>query len=154
MESIKLIGVSICITTVVTAIFSMLVPNTKFDKILKFAISLFFLAGLISPFFNSKLNFHIDIEDIAYSDTNKTMEQNIKTEFLDLAVKNLEQSAYKLLKNNQIDAKEVEIDINITQSESIEIESIKVLFEDKTDIKNTTDLVFRDFGIYPQIIYS
>lgn len=51
MEQIKQWAVNICITLVVTGVFSMLIPHGSMEKVMKFATSVFFLCCLLLPFF-------------------------------------------------------------------------------------------------------
>lgn len=126
MEAIRSMGVNICITLVITVIFTMLVPSNKLDKILKFSISLFFLASLISPFFNSKLDFHIDMKDVVISSQQKNLNQKADEQFFQMATKNLEVSIEKLLIKKGIKINKIKIFVNNSSDNSIFISKVIV----------------------------
>ena len=50
MEGIRMTATALCITAVITAVLFMLLPSEKYRGIMKFAVSLFMLCGLIAPF--------------------------------------------------------------------------------------------------------
>lgn len=156
MESLQLIGISICITTIVTSIFSMLTPDNKMDKVLKFAISLFFLTGIISPFANNKLNFRIDIEDIIDVPTSQEMSFSMESQFLTMAERNLEAEAEKILAKNEIFPKKIEVFININDDNSISINKMVVYI--KQDLSETGEkiksLIKEEMGIAAELVLT
>ena len=156
MEGIRLIGVSICITMVVTSIFSMLTPDSKLDKMLKFSISLFFLTSLISPFVNNKLDFHIDISDITQTQQDKQLSQGVASQFITIAIENLEHSVENLLIRKKINPKKVEVLINISEDDSISISKLMVYIEqsDELRIQEIEKIVAEEVGFAPQVVVS
>ncbi len=154
MESLKFIGMSICITTVITSIFTMLLPNGKLDNVIKFAITLFFLTSIISPFLNTdlKLDFKTFSEDII--STNKTLEVEISNAFIDIAKLHIEENINKLLQQNNIITKKISIDINILNDTSIYIEKVKVYidFVDDDILKDINNIIVTEIGLLPEII--
>lgn len=154
MESLKYIGMSICITTVITSIFTMLLPNGKLDNVIKFAITLFFLTSIISPFLNTdlKLDFKTFSEEII--STNASLEVDISDAFIDIAKLHIEENINKLLTENNINNKKISIDINILDDTSIYIEKVKVYidFVDDDIIENINNIITNEIGISPEII--
>ncbi|MFZ2538293.1 MAG: stage III sporulation protein AF [Oscillospiraceae bacterium] len=153
MEGIRLIGISICITTVVTSIFSMLTPNTKLDKVLKFAISLFFLTSIVSPFVNNKLDFRIDISDITQTPQTRELSQSIENQFVSIAKSNIENTVGNLLLRENISSKKIEVLININEDNSISINKLMV-YINKSDEKRKQDIekiVKEGAGFAPQV---
>ncbi|MEG0693225.1 MAG: stage III sporulation protein AF [Oscillospiraceae bacterium] len=154
MEGIRLIGISICITMVVTSIFSMLTPDSKLDKVLKFSISLFFLTSLISPFVNNKLDFRIDISDITQTNQTRELSQSVENQFLSIAMSNIEHTVENLLKRENISPKKVEVLININEDNSISINKLMV-YIDKSDEKKkqAVEKIVKDgAGFAPQVV--
>lgn len=158
MESLKFIGMSICITTVITSIFTMLLPDGKLDNVIKFAITLFFLTSIITPFLDTDLQ--LDIKSLSNelrTQTNITLEQELTNTFIDLAKTNIEQELKTLLAQNSITSKKVLIDINISQDNSIYIEKVKIYIDlnsydnDETGTK-ITSIINNEVGIIPEII--
>lgn len=154
MEGIRFIGLSICITTVVTSIFSMLAPDSKLDKVLKFAISLFFLTSIISPFVNNKLDFRIELSDITQRVQTRELSQNVQSQFLSIAKGNLENTIENTLLRENISPKKVEVLINISEDNSISINKLMVYIEKNDEQKKQTieKLVKDSVGYAPQII--
>lgn len=156
MEGIRLIGISICVTTVVASIFSMLTPDTRLDKVLKFAISLFFLTGLISPFVNNKLNFHIDLGDIQSSSKQQELSQSVSSQFKSVVEKNIESSLEKQLSEKNISVKKIEVFININEDDSISINKLMVYIEKSSDEtqQNIKKLIKESVGVTPEVVAS
>lgn len=154
MEGLQYIGISICITAIVTSIFSMLVPDNHLDKVLKFAISLFFLTGIISPFANNKLNFRIEMEDIIDAPSSHELSASMENQFVTIASRNIEAQAEKILNKNNIFPKKIEIFINITEDDSISINKMMVYIKkDSGENQQTIKTLIKDeMGITPQIL--
>ena len=154
MEAIKTIGMSICITLVVTSIFSMLVPDTKLDKVIKFAISLFFLTSLISPFFTSDIKFRIDVDNLMPEKTVTSLDEATQTQFLSLATKNIESAVLRILKNDGINVQKVEVLVNKTEDSNISITKLMVYIDNDTLnlSRRIEDLVKKEVGITPSIV--
>ncbi len=153
MEGIRLIGISICVTTVVTSIFSMLTPDSKLDKVLKFAISLFFLTSIISPFVNNKLDFHIDISDITQAPQTRELTQRVENQFISIAKSNIENTVENLLLRENISPKKIEVLININEDNSISINKLMV-YINKSDEKRKQaieKIVKEGAGYSPQV---
>lgn len=154
MEGIRLIGISICITTVVTSLFSMLTPDSKLDKVLKFAISLFFLTSIISPFVNNKLDFHIDISDVTQNNNTMKLSQSVEKQFLSISKKNIENTLERILAKQSISVKKIEVLININEDNSISINKLMV-YIDKKDEKSKyaiQKIVKEETGYAPDVI--
>lgn len=155
LDGIRTIGMSICITLVVTSLFSMLIPNTKLEKVLKFAISLFFLTGLISPFFSSDLNFHIDMEDLApQTNSQSQLKTSAESQFASLAAKNLESSIDRMLKTEGIKTEKIKVLINKNDDDNISINKLMVYIDNENINKATRieSIIKKEVGIVPSII--
>lgn len=158
MEAIKTIGASICLTIVATSIFSMLMPNTKLDKILKFAISLFFLASLVSPFANASFDFHIDLDAIAPQQTTNQVKTAMDNSFSELAAMNLEAGISRMLKQNGIAVKKTQVIINKSELDNITISKLIVHVDENATADSMTpkiqELIKREVGkTVPLYIY-
>lgn len=151
MEGIKIIGTSICITLVATTIFSMLVPNSKLDKVLRFAISLFFLTSLISPFTTAKLDFSIDLSDIESERGQYQLQAEVDKQFSALAQKNLENSLGRILQTNGINVEKVVVLINKSDIDNISITKLTV-YTDGGDNQKINEIIKKEVGIMPKII--
>lgn len=126
METIRTIGISICVTAVVTAIFSMLLPDSRFDRVLKFAISLFFLTGVISPFVSGQLDFRVSSEELELPDAPSGLEQQVEQQFSALAAHQLEAGIDFQLQTQGIEAEKVAVFIHIEPGQSVSISRITI----------------------------
>ena len=153
MDGIVTIGTSICITLVATSIFSMLLPNSQLDKVIKFAISLFFLTSIISPFASTKLNFHLDMDDIDLDMNRTDLQQEVNSQFSTIAGKNLESSIEKMLIYDGIKVEKVSVMINKTDSNDIYISKILIYINENIDDSTKINrLIEKEVGITPTII--
>lgn len=121
-----MIGVSVCVTAVVTAIFSMLLPDSRFDRVLKFAVSLFFLTGLISPFVTGQLEFRVEPEALELPDTQQNLSGQVEQQFAALAARQLEAGIDFQLRTQGIEAEKVTVSIHIASGESVSISRIQI----------------------------
>lgn len=153
METIRMLGMTICITAVVTAIFSMLVPNSGNERVLKFAVSLFFLTGLISPFATGDLDFHLDLGEFENPAVRQELSGEVGEQFCSLAGKNLEAAVERVLLAQGIAPKKVTVQINIGADGGISITRMEVLLpaELSGEAARATALVQRETGIRPEI---
>lgn len=156
METIKLIGTSICVTMIVTAIFFMLVPDKKPEKMLRFSISLFFLTGLISPFVGKSLNFHIDPLLESYEQQEQPLESQISESFATLAAARLERQLEDTLKSEGIIPLKITVSVHIDDSNGISIEQPKIITEEKAyqEREKIGQLTKALLGYEPLIILS
>lgn len=153
MEAIRNIGISICISMVVTSIFSMLVPDTKMDKVLKFAISLFFLTSIISPFMTNKINFTMDFSEVSKVQARSNLIDTSNKQFSELAAVNLERSLTKILSSEGVVVQKIVVTINKSETGDISISKLMVYLDEtnenrRGDIEN---IVKREVGITPTI---
>lgn len=161
MDSLKFIGMSICLTTVVTSIFTMLLPNSKLDNVIKFAITLFFLTSIITPFLDNDLKLDLKTlsKDLTVQNT-QTLEVQISNSFIEIAKTILENEIQELLEKNEIITKKVSIDINILNDTSIYIEKVKIHIEindeetiNSKSIEVINSIINQEIGIEPEIIF-
>lgn len=155
MESLKFIGISICITTVITSIFTMLLPDGKLDNVIKFAITLFFLTSIVTPFIDSDLN--LDFKSLTQEislETNKTLEKELSNTFIQIAKSYIEEDINDNLIKNNIPIKKVSISINILSDSSIYIEKVKIYITSKEEdnTEKINEIVLNEINIIPEII--
>ena len=156
MEAIRTIAMSICITAVVTSIFSMLVPNASMEKALKFGISLFFLTGLISPFLNNAIDFHIDLDSVKVGTRSQQMTDAVEKQFSSLAGQRVAAAVENVLAAKGIPTKKVTAVVNIGADGSISINDLTVSLDENDRIKEQAakDLILKETGIRPGIVYE
>ena len=121
--------VSVCIVSIATAIFRMLVPESSFKKQISFLVACFFMISLMSIF--TKGNFDMDFDSPSIESSK---------EFLDISKKvndkayrtigeNLADKIRKILSENGIVAKQILINVNIPNLYSISISEVRLVFD-------------------------
>ncbi|MEG0571352.1 MAG: stage III sporulation protein AF [Oscillospiraceae bacterium] len=155
MEALKSIGMSLCITAVATSIFSMLIPNSNLEKVIKFAVSLFFITGIVSPFINGNLKVDFNFDDITPPSSQTQFSQGVNTQFLTIAQNNLQISITKILEKESIKTKKITVKINISEQKSISINKITVFVDEKykNEAYRIENIVKKEVGVTPLIEY-
>ena len=119
--------VSICVTAVMTGVYKALVPSDKFSAQIKLLVSCFFIVSVINavsgtvPFW--------DISDIleadtSYNDYSVQLEKLTAKETADVLRRRISE---KLAEENIVPEK-IYVDVNISESGSISISEIKLVF--------------------------
>lgn len=156
MESLKLIGTSLCITVLITSIFSMLIPKLKLKSAINTAVSLFFLISLVSPFLSADFSFSVPAVFDYQEKAPIAVSEKISEQFLSLAEANLEQSIKSSLKKSGIIPKEIEIKINIAENDCISINKLNVIL-DKGESKKLEEVISKiteETGVCPKISFQ
>ena len=152
MNLIKNWVLTLSILSIIYAIVDNLIPEGSTKNIANTVIKIIILLTALTGFskfkkFNSNI-FRINKNDICfYSDKKyKKIENNLKEQVKNLAVKNLKDSTLELLKNKGIHAKNVDILMNTNDSDNIFINKMKI-FLNKSDLlkKDQTKLLVKDF---------
>lgn len=156
MDSLRIIGGSLCVAMAATAIFAMLVPQSKLDRVVRFAVNLFFLCALVSPFIGGKLSLSADISALLVpaKPSPQQLEQEVDRQFSELAAHNLENSLTRLLELEGIAVQKVDITINKSNTSNIHISKLAVTADctDPTTQRKINDLVSREVGLLPEIV--
>lgn len=154
MDTIRTIAMSLCVTAVITAIFSMLVPNAKFDKALKFAISLFFLTGLISPFLSNRLDFQMELGGTEVPAVEEKMTAATEESFLRIAEQKVAAGVEHALLAEGIPPKKVTVSINIGEDGRISINKLTILLRSDTAGKAASagEIAERTAGVPPEVV--
>lgn len=131
---------TLCVVASVSGILTLLTPDSKFEKPLKFVISIFLLICIVSPFVKgdalSKINWKFEIEnnnrdfklryDDVWNETGKIIKETI--------IENIDDIIYT--KTGQ---RAVKIDINIiTDKKSFKIVEVIIIISDSIADKKDT----------------
>lgn len=122
---------NISITAIITAVFKMLVPEEHCGKQIKLLISCFFIVTVINILQNnsSAIDFDSIIKtDTSYNDYSITFEKQTADE----TANQLRAEIKKQLSAENIFPEKIYIDINISESKSISINEIRLVFDDIT----------------------
>lgn len=151
MEGIKEVGISICFTVIVSTLFSILMPSQKLEKVIGFSISLFFVTGVISPFFNTNIDFSIDIADIVDV---SPLQHEMTSQLTNIAVTRLQNSTLNILTKNNLEVTNVQIYVNNLDYDSISIDRVIITTYEQGTINQAKiqGIVQSELGIIPQII--
>ena len=156
MEVIRDWALTICITAIGGAIFSILTPNNNSEKLIRFVCCLFFLSAVISPIITNPVNFDISsaMEYTMPGLDDNALQEGVKNQTEKAAERVIYTAAEKILHENSIKVKKIEINININEDNSILINRLAVHIDEifKNNIEEIKDLLEKEVGIEPEII--
>lgn len=147
---------TICITLVITGIFSILVPNTTMEKTLKFAVSLFFISSLILPFTQGDLDFSFSDFSIEQTEVkNEALETSMQNSFTAITQKKIENQLLTKLELEGLPAKKITVRINIDADNSITISKLSVTLAEEYREKqgDVVALTQKETGVSPDVSY-
>ena len=131
MNTIKEIGISICVTAIATAIFHCLVPKSALDKTIRFVLSIFFISCLIVPILEIDFFFLEDVESAfqnSGSSLNQTsFEESVNTRLLELTKKTVTSTIKGIFSQNDITAEEIEVFVSMGEPNDIIVEQIDIV---------------------------
>lgn len=139
MEQIKQWAVNICITLIVTGVFSMLIPQGNMEKVMRFAVSTFFLCCLLLPFFTGLPELEWEWEIETYSAAADPLESTVKEQLQALSERNVERVVREMLENAGITAEKIEADIHISEENSVSISRVTVVLKESAG-KSVTEI--------------
>lgn len=141
--------ISVCIVSIATAIFRMLVPESSFKKQISFLVACFFAVSLLSIF--TKGDFEVDF-DVENSIENSSEFLDISKKVNDKAYqtigKKLSDEVRELLSQNGIIAKQILINVNIPNLYSISISEVRLVFNnaDSDEATKAVEIVQKAVG--------
>lgn len=150
MNTIQAIGTGICITMIVTALFSLLITNRSMERVMRFALSLFFLTVLLAPLMDAEWS---DLFDFSVQESTE-MEQvqdRLEQSFSSLTKMQLQKQAQMLLEQAQIPYEKLSIEIHNEGQTSITISRLIVWLSDANLTAPAKDCLKDYFGIMPEI---
>lgn len=147
MELIKEFTVGLVIVCIAGAVVIVLAPEGAMEKQVKTAVSLVMLLCFIYPFcsgidldFDSDLTLESDFEIVPEDLLSKSLESKIISEILEY------------LMNNGIEAKGIEVDMQASESNEIQVESVTVYISPDDYVKQELikNIVKNKYGIICQ----
>jgi hypothetical protein len=152
METIRSIGASICITLVVTGIFSMLMPSRTMEKIIRFAVGLFFLSSLILPFASGDFSFDLSVPEWEDTQPGESLTQQVQNSTIRVSEQKVEELAESLLEAEGIVPQKVTATINIEQDNRITITKLSIVLglENVLQKQKASDCLEEQMGIVPE----
>ena len=130
MNEIKKWAVNVCVTLAATGVFSMLIPHGSMEKVMKFAVSVFFLSCLLFPFVTDlpRLQWNaLESAGTPYENVQETMNR----QFLELSRKRIEHIVRQILDTEGIQPEKIIADIHISEDNSVSINKVTVTLSEK-----------------------
>lgn len=133
MNTIREIGISICVTAVAAAIFQGLMPKTGLEKTARFILSIFFISCLVVPF--THLDFSSFQDSLTAFQTNDdslnntTVQGIVNQKLSELTKRSISETMRTTLQKNGINPIEIEVETTITEDNSIMINRVIVLIK-------------------------
>lgn len=155
MEYVKQYAFSICVSALAATLCHMILPNSNISKVLKTAISVFFLSSLLSPFL---ADFDILYEIERYTPIIPSSQQQIIEEQTnEYVIQQFELKIKELilrdLKNIGIDPVNITVSIRENDDDSLSVENVEI-FLSQNDSRYKTDVAIKTKNItqcQPQI---
>lgn len=133
MNTIREIGISICVTAVAAAIFQGLMPKTGLEKNARFILSIFFISCLVVPF--THLDFSSFQDSLTAFQTNDdslnntTVQEIVNQKLSELTKRSISETMRTTFQKNGINPIEIEVETTITENNSIMINRVIVLIK-------------------------
>ena len=149
MDSIVSWATAICAALVGGGVLSLISPSGNLKKTVSFAISLFFLCAIITPFitlnFSDSLDFSVSQSDEVRGDTT-----------VRLAKAAAERGVKEILKSKDIIPQKIDTDIHINDDKSISITYIEITLDKGQSIYESeiSGMIEEYFGIKPGFRYA
>lgn len=132
ISAIKTMTAAICGTMIITGIFMMMVPSAGQSKILRLAVSLFFLLSLAAPLAGSHAQWDIDLENwIEQGESVTDFRSLTETQLLRDFRRRLEEQALLILQEENIEPLNLEFSIHIDDQSRISITGLELLLDEK-----------------------
>lgn len=129
METLKQWAVTIIMTALSGAVIQILMPKGKTERMMNIVLSLFFLCAILSPFITGssqalwdEFNNKILISDTEFSDEQESLNKTV----LEETEKETENIIYKLAAQEGFSGINVEVNMDISGTNSISIDEIKI----------------------------
>ena len=153
MEYLKDWAFSVCCASLICGIFKMILPEGCFGKTFKVILSVFFICTVISPLM--KINLSEIKNDFEISSVEENLDNNVFYEnSLEYIESEIYTSAEAFLKNNGIEAKDIEIKINISEDYGIDINKFVLTIAKEDYIDSLEEKIYKEIGIMPEIVFS
>lgn len=141
MEFVKQWVMCVCITLIISVIFSLLTPKGNMGKIYKIILALFIFSSFIIPLKDSNFDFDFPELDFSFSEEQRNSYEDLINSNINSV---LEKGGYK---SCIIDC-EVEY-----SSEEITIDSLKISIPSQYDCDEVKEYVYENLGMIAEVYY-
>ena len=157
MEMLRSAAAALCGTLIVTAIFSMLIPQTGDHRFLKLAVRLFFLLCIAVPLVRNRVDLELDVS--RYLSRSQAVETDLQaladSQLLEAFSGNLREQVRQILRRHAVEAEKIETGVHIGPDRSIEITTIKIILEEEASgLGDALAEIQRDLGAAASVVYS
>ena len=142
MSFVKEWTVCICITLLVSVVFSLLTPKGRMAGFYKMTISVFIFVSFLYPL----KNFNIDLSDLK----NEFSIQDIETSNEKSVEAMISSQIKSALSSENIENANVSCDVQIRDN-LIEVEDVVVSVSDEYDTENVKSIIFDNLGINAEV---
>lgn len=141
MDFIKSWTVSVCLTLIISAVFSLVSPKGTMGRFYKVIISVFIFVSLLYPFVDFDFNdFKADFD----------FESEFESTEEDLAEMQVENIIKSVLTENDIEGAEVDCSV-FQDSDEISVENVTVTIPDKYDIDDVKQIILKETGVAAEV---
>ncbi len=145
MDFLKQWTFCVCLTLIISVIFSLLTPKGKMGNFYKIIISLFIFISFLYPLRDFQFR-DIDFSQVLLeSDVKENSEKSAQT-MINNQVKNT-------LKKNSIEGANVKSRVKIDDDNLITIESVEVAVADEYDLDLVENIIFDSLSINAKVIH-
>lgn len=155
MDTIREWAASICITLVATSIFSMLIPHGGMEKVMKFAVSAFFISCLLSPFWSGLPSLGWEAEAAIQTDYSSISSQ-LNEQVVRLSEANLRRVISDILDEKGIEAEKITPQVHILDDGSISITKVVVELagDENKNVQSVQELLEQETGLETEVTRS
>lgn len=144
MDFIKSWTVSVCLTLIISAVFSVISPKGSMGRFYKVIIAVFIFVSLLYPF--SDFDFNEFKSDFDFQSELESTQESLAEDQVESIVKNV-------LAANDVEVAEVEC-VVIQSSDEISVENIIVRIPEQYDVSKVENIILEETGIAADVISS
>lgn len=154
MEVLKQWAVTVIFSSIFGAAVQLLTPKGKMERAVKTTVSLFFLCALLSPFLTGKFDFawdDFDDKKLFFKSEILSQQENLNKTVLNQMQTEAENIIYKMVRSADINEASVNVDMDISEENSIVINEIKISVpvKDRNAAVKLLPDVKETFGVMP-----
>lgn len=142
MGFVKQWTLCVCVTLIISVIFSLLSPNGSLNRFYKIIISMFVFLSFLYPF----SQFHLGDLKI---DSNANYKMSVQT---DTAYESMMEATIKEYLQQQNITATVDCKMSM-ENDVIDIQSIQIAVDDTCDTAEIESMIFEEFGLNTKVIH-
>lgn len=142
MDFIKSWTVSVCLTLIISAVFSVISPKGSMGRFYKVIIAVFIFVSLLYPF--SDFDFKEFASDFNFQSELESTQENLASQQVQSVIKNV-------LVSNGIEGAEVDC-VVLQTSEEISVEDITVKVPEQYDLGEVEKIILEQTGVAAEVV--